>query len=237
MEFHAREAAASGKTCQPSSNPLHCAAGRQDRRFREMTKKISKITRSLKQLGEIQVNDWDFMALLHKDIGDFELSHSLRRLGNVRVMEWDFASPLPAVNRLANIEVDLVKIFKRPTSSKVLAWDFHRPVAAPKPSSDGPSHAEMQALIGRLTDFIRYVVANLIDEPALARLSVEEIQTHVLRFRLVLTQRDLAMFLGHGGHTAAALRNLLKSAAAPHHVHALLDIMSEQEAAARNGRG
>jgi predicted RNA-binding protein YlqC (UPF0109 family) len=202
-----------------------------------MTKKISKIARSLKQLGEIQVNDWDFMALLHKDIGEFEFSRTLRRMGNKRVIDWDFHSPLPAVNRLANAEVDFGKIFKRPPNSKVLDWDFHRRPPAPAPSSNGPSYAEMQALIGRLMDFTQYVVGNLIEEPALARLSVEEIQTHVLRFRLVLTQRDLAMFLGHGGHTAAALRNLLKSAAAPYQVHALLDILSEQEAAARNGRG
>lgn len=201
-----------------------------------MTKKISKIARSLKQLGEIQVNDWDFMALLHKDIGEFEFSGSLRRLGKLRVIDWDFHSPLPAVNRLANTEVDLKKIFRRPASSEVLAWDFQRPPVLTATSED-PTHAEMQDLIRRLMDFTHYVVVNLIEEPARARLSVEEIQTHVLRFQLVLTQRDLAMFLGHGGHTAAALRNLLKSAAAAHQVHALLDILSEQEVKARNGRG
>lgn len=74
---------------------------------------MPKISDSLKQLGEIQVNDWDFMALLHKDIKELEIGPSLRKLGNIRVMEWDFKNVMPAVDRLAKQEVDLLDMVKR----------------------------------------------------------------------------------------------------------------------------
>lgn len=166
-----------------------------------MTKRISKIASSLKQLGDIQVNDWDFMALLNKDIGELEVARTLRRLGNIRVNE----------------------------------WDFHKPAIAPATAeSDGPGHSEMQALVGQLKNFLQYVATALIDDPEQARLVVTEIEHNVLRLKLVLTQRDVASLIGHGGHTAAAIRNLVKAVAARHDVHALLEIVSHDVAAARD---
>ena len=92
-----------------------------------MPKRISKFANSLKQLGDIQVTELDFMELLNTDIRELEIAHSLRRLGSIRVMEWDFRTVLPAVNKLAHQEVDLINFVKRTAHYKVMEWDFRRP--------------------------------------------------------------------------------------------------------------
>lgn len=197
-----------------------------------MPKRISKIASSLKQLGDIQVNDWDFMALLNKDIREIEITHSLRKLGNIKVMDWDFKSSLPAVNRLANQEVDLVGLFKRTANYKVMDWDFRSALPVepkPAPREERLSPEEMQALIVRLKDFLQYVVVNLIDEPNHAQIKVREIGPNVLRFKLVLVKRDVAMLIGREGHTASAIRSILKTAAGMNRVQALLQIHSHEE--------
>ncbi len=203
-----------------------------------MPKKIKKITTSLKRLGEIQVTEWDFMALLNKDISDLELSHSLRKLGNLQVMEWDFRTVVPAVNKIANREVDFVDLVKRAAAYKVMEWDFNssptvQDKTKPRNSNEllhkGPGHTEMQALMVRLKNFLQYVVVNLIDEPDHAQIRIQEIEPDVVRFKLILVKRDMAMLIGKEGHTASAIRSILKEAAAMHGVHALLEILSHEE--------
>lgn len=203
-----------------------------------MPKRISNIASSLKQLGEIQINDWDFIALLNKDIGELEFTQSLRRLGNVRVIDWDFRTVLPAVNKLAHQEVDLVDLLKRTAHYKVMDWDFRSPLPPEeKPtqqesgdsSGKGPGPAEMQAIILRLKNFLQYVVVNLIDDPDQAMIRIQEIEVNVLRFKLVLVKRDFAMLVGRDGQTASAIRGILKAAARAHGVHALLEIHSHEE--------
>lgn len=203
-----------------------------------MPNRISRFANTIKQLGEIQVTELDFMELLNKDIKDLDISRSLRRLGNIRVTEWDFRNVLPAVNKLAQQEVDLVDIFKRTASYKVMEWDFrnaHHPDHKATPSVPRPGPAEIQAIILRLKNFLDYVVVNLIDEPGHAQIKVREIAPAVLRFRLVLVKRDVAMLIGMQGHTASAIRSVLKAAAAVHGVNALLEIHSHEEAAALTG--
>ena len=192
-----------------------------------MPNRISKIASSLKEIGDIQVNDLDFMELLNKDIKELEISRSLKRLGNIRVMEWDFRTVLPAVNKLAHQEVDIVDIVKRTAHYKVMEWDF-RKAAAP----DATPAEDMQALIVRLKNFLQYVAVNLIDEPGHAQIKVQEIAPKVLRFRLVLVKRDVAMLIGREGHTASAIRSILKAAAGQNGVQALLLIHSHEEEAA-----
>jgi len=203
-----------------------------------MSKRISNIASSLKQLGEIQVTELDFVDLLNKDIREFEIARSLRKLGKIQVMEWDFRTVLPAVSKLANQEIDLVNIVRRTAYYKVMEWDFRSALhadnkAAPEktavPPARSPDPEEMQALIVRLKDFLQYVVANLIDEPGHARIMVREIAPSVLRFKLVLVKRDVAMLIGREGHTASALRGILKAAAGAHGVHVLLRIHSHEE--------
>jgi uncharacterized protein len=198
-----------------------------------MPNPISKLASSIKHLGEIQVTELDFMDLLNKDIRELEIGRSLRKLGNIRVMEWDFRTVLPAVNKLAHKEVDLVDIVKRTARYKVMEWDFRNalnPEGEPAPSGKQElDPGEMQALIVRLKNFLQYVAVNLIDEPNHAQIKVQEIAPKVLRFRLILVKRDVAMLIGKEGHTASAIRNILKAAAGIHGVAALLQIHSHEE--------
>lgn len=197
-----------------------------------MPKRMSKFASSIKQLGEIQVTEFDFIDLLNKDIRDLEISRSLRRLGNIQVMEWDFRTVLPAVNKLANQEVDIVNLVRRTAHYKVMEWDFRSALRAenkPGPSEKRLSPKEMQALIVGLKNFLQYVVVNLIDEPGHAQIKVREIAPNVLRFKLVLVKRDVAMLIGREGHTASAIRSMLKTAAGMSGVQALLRIHSHEE--------
>ena len=209
-----------------------------------MPKRISKFASSLKQLGEIQVTELDFMDLLNTDIRELEIGRSLRRLGSIRVMEWDFRNVLPAVNKLAHQEVDIIDLVKRTASYKVMEWDFRsamhpelkeEPKAAAEPLGKPVSQAEMQALVVRLKNFLQYVVVNLIDEPDHAQIKVQEIAPNVLRFKLVLVKRDVAMLIGREGHTASAIRSILKAAAGMNGVQALLLIHSHEEEMAEAG--
>ena len=208
-----------------------------------MPKRISEIADSLRQLGEIQVTDWDFMGLLNKDLKELEIGRSLRKLGNKKVMEWDFGEALPAVHKFAHQEVDVVGWVKRAASVKVMEWDFRSvlPGAAdPPPASETvkdipiPDPQEMQALIVRLRSFLHFIAMNLIDEPEQAQIRIQEIQPGVVRFKLVVTKNDLMTMLGRDGSTASAIRNLMKAAAAGEGVHALLEILSADEERARN---
>ena len=180
------------------------------------------------------MNDWDFKSLMNKEIGELEVTRSLRRLGNLQVMEWDFKTVMPAVSKLAQQEVDVIGFVKRTAQYKVIDWDFkttpptgRNPAA--KPLENRLSPEEMQAVIGRLKNFLQYVVVNLIDEPGHAQIKVREISANVLRFKLVLMKRDVAMLIGREGHTASAIRSLLKSTARIHGLEALLQIHSHEE--------
>jgi predicted RNA-binding protein YlqC (UPF0109 family) len=129
-----------------------------------MPNRLYKFTSPLKPPGEIQVTEWDFMDLLHKD------------------------------------------------------------VSGPRPSAE-----EMQALIVRLKNFLQYVAVQLISEPGHAQIKVQEIAPKVLRFRLVLVKRDVALLVGREGFTASAVRSILKAAAGMWGVHTLLVIHSHED--------
>lgn len=199
-----------------------------------MPKRVSKIASSLKQLGDIQVSEWDFMGLLNTEIKELEVSRSLRRLGQIQVMEWDFRTVMPAVRKTANQEVDVIGFFKRTAHLKVMEWDFK---SSPLPEISKPtvpransiSPDEMQAVTLRLKNFLQYVTVNLIDEPAQAQIKVNQIGPSGLRFKLVLAKKDVAILIGREGFTAAAIRNILKAAAAMKGVQALLQIHSQED--------
>jgi predicted RNA-binding protein YlqC (UPF0109 family) len=201
--------------------------------IRSVPKRVSKISSSLKQLADIQVNEWDFMALLQKDVKDLDIAHSLKRLGNIQVMEWDFRTVLPAVNRLANQEVDLLDLVKRTAAYKVMDWDFKSQPKAAVPSPAEPkaflTNGEMQALIVQLKDFLQYVVVSLIEQPTHAQIKVQELDANVLRFKLVLVKKDVLLVVGREGQSATAIRNTMKSKAKAQGVHVLLEIHSHEE--------
>lgn len=199
-----------------------------------MPKKVSKIASSLKQLGDIQVNDWDFMGLLNTEIHELEIGRSLRRFGNIKVIDWDYGTVLPSVKKTADQEVDLVKLFRNAANCKVMDWDFRSVLQTDSKPATPPaiSREEMQDIILRLKNFLQFVVVKLIDHPDHAQIKVSELGPTGLRFKLVLVKKDVAMLIGREGHTAAALRNILKAAATRDGVQALLQIHSHEEEAA-----
>ena len=124
-----------------------------------MPKRISEIASSLKQLGEIQVTDWDFKGLLNKDIKDLEIGPSLRQLGSTKVIDWAFKEVLPTVHEFVHQEVDGVGWVKRVAHYKVMEWDFRsvlphegkeRSGERAQPLRKIPSPEEMQSLVVRL---------------------------------------------------------------------------------------
>jgi hypothetical protein len=214
-----------------------------------MPKRRSKKTESLKQLGETQLAERNFVELLHTDINEIDVVDSLRRLGNIQVMDWDFRAVIPAVKKTANIEIDIIGGIRRAANYKVMDWDFKArtptvdPPAPPSPKKRAKKkkpHPETQALIDQLKNFLQYIAINLIDEPSHAHIKIMEISPGVLRIKLVLVKRDVAMLIGMEGHTAAAIRSILKAIGRKSGVDVLLQILSHEEdvslAAARNGK-
>ena len=196
-----------------------------------MSKRVSKIADSLRQLGEIQVAEWDFMGLLNTELKELEITRSLKRLGRIQVMEWDFRAALPAVKKVANQEIDIISFLKRTAGYKVMDWNF-RSAAPAAPVNASISRDEMQAILVRLKNFLQYVAVNLISEPGHAQIKVSEMGPTGLRFKLVLAKKDVGLLIGREGHTAAAIRNILKATAAVHGVQVLLQIHSHEEEAA-----
>lgn len=211
-----------------------------------MPKQRSKIANSLKQLGEVQVTDWDFMELLNTEIKDLEISRSLKRLGAIQVLDWDFRTVIPAVKKVVNQEVDVVDFFRRTANYKIMDWDFRTAVrSGQEPSSDdmkppvagGIISQEVQEIASKLRSFLEYVAVNLIDEPGHAQIKVTPLGPAGLRFKVVLVKKDVAMLIGREGFTAAAIRSILKATAASHGVQALLQIHSHEEEAASLAKG
>lgn len=203
-----------------------------------MPKRISKLANSLKQLGEIQVTDWDFMELLNTDVKKLEITRSLRKLGAVHVLDWDFRTVLPAVKKTAAREIDVIGLFKQAAGYKVLEWDLRSALpfankSEPQDSSESSKMDScppaMQAMIRRLENFLLYMIANLTDEPDHARIKVTQIAPDVLCFKLVLVKRDVAMLIGREGFTASAIRRILKAVAGMNGIQALLQIHSHEE--------
>jgi predicted RNA-binding protein YlqC (UPF0109 family) len=203
-----------------------------------MPKRRLKTTESPEQLEETQVADWNFAELLNTDIKELEIGDSLRRLGNIRVLDWDFKNVIPVVKKTANIEIDLIGGIKRVANYKVLDWDFKAstptvvPPAPPNPKKRAKKikHSpEAQALIDHLKNFLQYVAVNLINEPSHAQIKVMEISPGVLRIKLVLVKRDVAMLIGMEGHTASAIRSVLKAIGRKSNVDVLLQILSHEE--------
>lgn len=211
-----------------------------------MQTRISEIAGSLRQLGEIRVTDWDFMGLMNKDLKDLEIGRSLRKLGNKKVIEWDFSEALPTVHKFAHQEVDVVGWVKRAASVKVMEWDFRsvlpgaaesgpEPALVPVAAKEAPDPQEMQELIVRLRSFLHFVAMNLIDEPEQAQIRIQEIEPGVVRFKFVVTPKDLVTMLGRDGATASSIRNLMKASAAGIGAHVLLQFLSlEDEEQAKN---
>lgn len=228
-----------GQLCLKVHPPERSIAGGRSPQRNPMPKRLSEITGSLRQLGRTRVTDRSFVELLNTDLKDLEIGSSLRKLGNTKVMEWDFRTTLPAVHKFAHQEVDVVGWVKRVAHYKVMEWDFKEVLAKEddRPAPETPAEAarkipgseEMAEITGRLKNFLQYVTVNLIEEPGRAQIRVQEIAPGVVRFKLVVSQKDQKLLVGRDGATASALRNMLKGTAAGEGLQVLLQILSHEE--------
>lgn len=89
----------------------------------------------------------------------------------------------------------------------------------------------MQVITEKLRGFLQYVAVQFIEHPAQAQLKVTELGPKKLRYKLVLTQTDVALLIGRNGFTASAIRNVMRAAAEREGVHASLQIHSHEEEA------
>jgi predicted RNA-binding protein YlqC (UPF0109 family) len=198
-----------------------------------MDTRISKLASSLKQIGEIQVAEWDFMGLLNTEIHELELARSLRRLGAIKVTDWEFTEVLPAIRQTANREVDLAGIFRKAARTKIMERDFNlrngrgSEVGSPPPHEDAANRERVKQGLG---NFLQFVVANLVDEPDQAGIQAKEMGPSGLCFQVTLAARDVAVLIGREGHTAAAIRRILQATGGRQGVQVLLHIQAHDEA-------
>lgn len=171
-------------------------------------------------------------SILHRDIKDLEIRKSLRRLGNVRVTEWELGDVLPAVSRLANKELDIVGAIKRTANYRVTNWELKDLLRRRRRGDNAPSTEAMRELEDRLRRFVGFVATKLIDHPDEAEVRITRTSPVSLRIKLVLEARDAAVLIGHGGHTAAAIRAILKGVGRKHQVHVIFRILTHAEEAA-----
>lgn len=192
-----------------------------------MSTTLSDFTRSLRKLGDIEVTEWDLMELLNTELSELEIAESLRKLGNRKVLDLDLESSMPAINRLANHEIDLAELVRRAAHHKVMEWDFrHDPGARDRQL---PDRKEIKALTERIEHYLQFVILSLIDAPEQAEIHSKEIMPGVLRFRVVVLQKDLKTLIGREGATAAATRRLLKASAGRQGMLALLKLEAHEE--------
>ena len=196
-----------------------------------MAKRNSKLTQSLRELGDIQVNNWELPKFLNKDISELEFSQAMQRLGQVQVSDWDIKEVMPALQRLAHRDVDVVDLLKQAASYKVNEWDIRKAMLRSRANTAKLSKRELNAITDKLTAYLRFMVDQLVDEPEYANILTDEVAPQVLRFRVILKQRDLSMFIGMNGFTANPIRRILKDTALHLGVYAILQIQTDEEAA------
>ena len=63
-------------------------------------------------------------SLMHTDIKDLKISRKLRELGEIRVNDWELGDVLPAVRELAKREVDVPELLRKTANYRVFEIDF-----------------------------------------------------------------------------------------------------------------
>jgi len=195
-----------------------------------MAKRIRNISKSLNEIGDLHVNDWELPEVFSKDISELEIRSALERLGNIHVTDWELKDAITSIQNLAHKEVDIVGFLKHAADYKVIDWDFREALGKSTTKTKLLSDADLQAVTERLQGYLEFVIRPLIKQPKYASFHVEEIAPQVLAFKVVLKQRDLSALIGMNGLTAGPIRRLLKDAALKDGVYALLRLQSIEEA-------
>ena len=196
-----------------------------------MAKPVSKISQTLKDLGELKVTEWELPEILRKDVSELEIGRSLRRLGNLQVTEWELRDLVPALQKLGQKEIDIAGFLKRTAEYKVTEWDIREALLKSWIDNQKLSKKQVAAIGNQLKGYLQFLVEQLVDEPNYASIQYEVVDRQVLRFRIILKQRDMSMLIGMNGYVAGPIRRILKDTAMSKGVYALLRIQSHEEAA------
>jgi predicted RNA-binding protein YlqC (UPF0109 family) len=175
-----------------------------------------QVSRALRRLGNVRVTEWEFRDILPKvkkiAATDVDVVGALKRTANLQVNSWDLSEALPKVKEIAATEVDVLNFFKRAANVRVNDWEIGKSDSKKPHSYRPPTAKESKACVSRLTAFLDFVTHNLVENPDQAAIKVSTPSPSEIRFRLILSTRDSAALIGHGGHTATAIRNLIKDA-------------------------
>ena len=193
--------------------------------------KFSEFTRSLRELGDLQVNRWDFQGLMHRDIRDLEVAASLRKLGNMKVLDWDFQSALPTVHKIAYQEVHLGEWVKKAANYKVIDW----PHSEDEVRQGRP--ADLTETARKLKGFLHFTAAALVEKPEHATIRVRITRPDLVVLRLVVDDADIMQVIGRDGETASAMRRMIRAAADARGTRANLEVMSHGEELALRQKG
>jgi uncharacterized protein len=87
----------------------------------------------------------------------------------------------------------------------------------------------MQEVTEQMRNFLQFIALQFINHPDQAQLKVAEASESHIRFRLIVSQPDIAILIGKNGFTASAIRNVLKAAAIREGITATLQIVSHEE--------
>jgi len=164
------------------------------------------ILRSLKRLGQMRVTEWELKDLPNLRVTDWEL----KDLPNLRVTDWELSD----IINYRVTEWELSDLLGRRQRGKAVA---------------PPSAREMDRLGDSLASFIRFTSKNLIDETNQAEITITKTSASSLMIKLILSRRDAAAIIGHGGHTAAAIRNIVKETARSKGARAYFRILTREE--------
>ena len=172
-----------------------------------MAKRKPRLTQSLRELGDMHVNDWELPEFLNKEISELEISRAVHRLGQIHVTDWDLKDVVPALQKLAKREVDIVSLLKNAANYKVNDWDIRKALLSSRAKANQLSRREIQEISERLQNYLRYMVEQLVDEPE----------------------------YGMNGYTANPVRRILKETALQSGICAILQIQTHEEAAREDG--
>lgn len=185
--------------------------------------KLSEFSRSLRELGAVRVNDWDFRGLMQRDIRDLEVAASLRKLGNMKVIDWEFESALPTVHKLAYQEVHLGQWVRKAANYKVI--DLH----LGETREEEPEAPDLKDLSRKIRAFVHFTAVALVKHPEQATIRVRTTDRDEVTIRLVVATDDIMNVIGRDGETASAMRRMIRGAAEARGGRAKLEVMTHEE--------
>jgi predicted RNA-binding protein YlqC (UPF0109 family) len=199
-----------------------------------------EIGSSLRKLGNKKVTEWEFKevvpALQKLARKEVDVVGWVKRTANIKVMEWDFRGSLAGGGEGRAKLPPTPGVRVRPEEARVVAEDeMAEKLEVLATANVGVVEAMTpeKALVIRLRKFLLFVAVNLVEETDRAEVRVEQIERGVVRFQLVVAQKDLKSTLGRHGETAAAIRSVLKGSAEAIGTYVLLEIISVEEDLAR----